>query len=190
MRRLLIGIIGLSWALAAQPQGIDLSGLKFGGSRLSKLFCDPAAPRDIGYGGLSDRCEDSFREGMQLVDVAFRRVELMNKDDRRVAEIEEEQRRAEQRLRTDRQWQGMLLMKRQMQFDAWSRPQSTERVPHWLSLKKTYAPSERLAKERTRMTEQTARMVTEYWEQERRRNRELPPEARFLEELELPYTQE
>ena len=189
MNRLLIGIIGLSWALAAQPQGIDLSGLKFGGSRLSKLFCDPAAPRDIGYGGLSDRCEDSFREGMQLVDAAFRRVELMNKDDRRVAEIEEEQRRAAQRLRADRRWQGMLK-KRQTQFGAWSQLQSTDRGLQWLSLKETYAPSERLAEERNRKTGQTARMVTEYWEQERRRNRELPPEARFLEELELPYTQE
>ncbi len=108
----------------------------------------------------------------------------MNKDDRRVAEIEEEQ-----QLRADRRWQGMLK-KRQTQFDAWSQPHGTDRGPQWLSLKETYAPYERLAKERARKTEQTARMVAEYWEQERRRNLELEPGTMERDEIAPSYTQE
>ena len=82
MKKLLVGVIGLSWALAAQADGIDLSELKFREARLTWLNVELKEPRRFGYGGREPHPSPLIESRMHYADKVFERLELKIRDDR------------------------------------------------------------------------------------------------------------
>ncbi len=82
MKKLLAGVIGLTWALAAQPEGIDLSELKFREPGLTWLNLELNKPRTSGYGGRKPHPNPLIESRMHYADKVFERLELKIRDDR------------------------------------------------------------------------------------------------------------
>ena len=82
MKKLLVGVIGLTWALAAQPEGIDLSELKFREPGLTWLNVELDKPRTSGYGGREPHPNPLIESRMHYADRVFERLELKIRDDR------------------------------------------------------------------------------------------------------------
>ena len=82
MKQLLAGVIGLTWALAAQPDSIDLSELKFREPGLSWLNVELNKPRTSGYGGRKPHPNPLIESRMHYADKVFERLELKIRDDR------------------------------------------------------------------------------------------------------------
>ena len=76
MKKLLVGVIGLGWALAAQPGGIDLSELKFREHALTWLNVELTEPRRFGYGGREPHRNPPIESRMHYFDKVFERLEL------------------------------------------------------------------------------------------------------------------
>lgn len=82
MKKLLVGVIGLGWALVAQPDGIDLSELEFREHTLTWLNVELTEPRSFGYGGREPHRDPLVESRMHHVDKVFERLELKIRDDK------------------------------------------------------------------------------------------------------------
>lgn len=148
MKKLLVGAICLGWALAAQPQGIDLSELKFREHALTWLNLELTEPRTHGYGGREPHTNPLMESRMHQIDKAFERLELRIRDDRLHEDIVKTKNYQKRRRDALRRQKAKEYWKLRYQLHGWECMRSLRRAyesdPDFSRLEEMRAEVERL----------------------------------------------
>lgn len=163
MRRLLIGLLTLAWAAAAQAQGVDLGDLKvkkpifhWGPDGLTE-------PRRYGYGGRQPDFNLLAESRKHHMDKVFERVELKIRDDRLHAEMIRARSRLDAQGRLDRKMQKPDARRLQVHVEGGSGLLVPVTVSGWNRSDVMRERISRISKEQARLKEEESRMVADYW---------------------------